>query len=430
MKKKKLTVITVSAAAVLVAGVCLWVGLRYLTDNRMPNFSKEYVLYVYPDMSAETALDSIAAGAGVIRPGSMDRCAGKEDLGGRICPGRYEIDPSMTSIYVVRMLCNGWQSPQKLTLSGTIRSKGKLASVIDRQMMVDSVTVDSLLNSNEFLQQFGFDSTNVFALFLPDTYYMYWTATPDEIFSRFRKEYDAFCRLLENGSILLVLYREQMPCEETAYGNTDWEAWKQLCAEHVTYCLRMDWENEENNEMETDKRMGFPFHNYCVTTAENKYRMEELIIHPRVQKDFYKNTPNMKLFTEALAKSSNPVCYNGDIFTVEDYIRFIQIHPEVECVMTGRGVLADPALARKIRGGAGADAGELRRFHDLLYAGYCREMSGDRTILFKMKELWTYLAPVFTNYKKYVKKIKKAEKCAVYEKIIEELFANEEISVS
>ena len=192
MKKKKLTVITVSAAAVLVAGVCLWIGLRYLTDNRMPNFSKEYVLYVYPDMSAETALDSIAAGAGVIRPGSMDRCAGKEDLGGRICPGRYEIDPSMTSIYVVRMLCNGWQSPQKLTLSGTIRSKGKLASVIDRQMMVDSVAVDSLLNSNEFLQQFGFDSTNVFALFLPDTYYMYWTATPDEIFSRFRKEYDAF----------------------------------------------------------------------------------------------------------------------------------------------------------------------------------------------------------------------------------------------
>lgn len=192
MKKKKLTVIAVSAAAVLVAGVCLWVGLRYLTDNRMPNFSKEYVLYVYPDMSAETALDSIAAGAGVIRPGSMSRCAGKENLGGRICPGRYEIDPSMTSIYVVRMLCNGWQSPQKLTLSGTIRSKGKLASVIDRQMMVDSVTVDSLLNSNEFLQQFGFDSTNVFALFLPDTYYMYWTATPDEIFSRFRKEYDAF----------------------------------------------------------------------------------------------------------------------------------------------------------------------------------------------------------------------------------------------
>ena len=47
-----------------------------------------------------------------------------------------------------------------------------------------------------------------------------------------------------------------------------------------------------------------------------------------------------------------------------------------------------------------------------------------------MKELWTYLAPRFTNYKKYAKKIKKAEKCAVYEKVVEELFENEEISAS
>ena len=162
----------------------------------------------------------------------------------------------------------------------------------------------------------------------------------------------------------------------------------------------------------------------------NKYPLEELIIHPRVQKDFYRNTPNIGVFTEARAKSRNPVCYNGDIFTAEDYDCFTKMQPDVDCIMTGRGVLTDPALGREIRGGAKADAAELRRFHDLLYAGYCEEMSGDRTILYKMKELWTYLAPVFTNYKKYAKKIKKAEKCAVYEKIIDDLFENEEISVS
>lgn len=162
----------------------------------------------------------------------------------------------------------------------------------------------------------------------------------------------------------------------------------------------------------------------------NKYPLEELIIHPRVQKDFYKNIPNIEVFAEAFEKSGNPVCYNGDIFTVEDYKRFTHMQPDVDCVMMGRGVLADPALARKIRGGTGTDAAELRRFHDLLFAGYCEEMSGDRTILYKMKEIWTYLAPVFTNYKKYAKKIKKAEKCAVYEKIVDELFEKEEISVS
>ena len=90
--------------------------------------------------------------------------------------------------------------------------------------------------------------------------------------------------------------------------------------------------------------------------------------------------------------------------------------------MAGRGVLADPALAREIRGGKRADKDELRRFHDLVYAGYCREMSGDRTVLYKMKEMWSYMAPLFSDYKKYAKKIKKCEKCAVYEQVIEEFF--------
>ena len=54
-------------------------------------------------------------------------------------------------------------------------------------------------------------------------------------------------------------------------------------------------------------------------------------------------------------------------------------------------------------------------------------MSGDRTILYKMKELWTYLAPLFSDSKKYAKKIKKAEKCIVYEQIIEDFFAETEV---
>lgn len=154
----------------------------------------------------------------------------------------------------------------------------------------------------------------------------------------------------------------------------------------------------------------------------NRYPLEELIIHPRVQKDFYKNTPNLEVFGEALLKSRASVCYNGDITSVLDYRKLKDRFPDLECIMTGRGVLADPSLARQLRGGRGLDKGELRRFHDIVYEGYCREMSGDRTILYKMKELWFYLAGVFSDSKKYAKKIKKAERCTVYEQIIEELF--------
>ena len=159
----------------------------------------------------------------------------------------------------------------------------------------------------------------------------------------------------------------------------------------------------------------------------NKYPIKELIIHPRTQKDFYKNTPHMDVFGEAVRTGKNKICYNGDVTVEEDVRNLSERFPEVESVMIGRGVLADPALARKIKGGNGADKEEMRRFHDMLYEAYCVEMSGERTVLYKMKELWFYLASSFTNSKPYAKKIKKAEKCVVYERIIEELFANEDL---
>jgi UPF0755 protein len=59
-------------------------------------------------------------------------------------------------------------------------------------MMVDSASVAEALDSVQFLAPYGFTPENVFAMILPDTYYMYWTASVKEIFDRLKKEYDAF----------------------------------------------------------------------------------------------------------------------------------------------------------------------------------------------------------------------------------------------
>lgn len=159
----------------------------------------------------------------------------------------------------------------------------------------------------------------------------------------------------------------------------------------------------------------------------NQYPMKELIIHPRVQKDFYKNKPNLDVFRMACAESKNPLCYNGDIFTMQDYERFTEMFPETDTLMMGRGLLMNPGLARTIRQGIPLDKETLRKFHDQLLEGYQSVLSGEKTILFKMKELWGFLAPAFTNYEKYAKKIKKAEKLKVYCAVVEVLFAEQEI---
>jgi UPF0755 protein len=192
MKMKSKILWPVLAVMAVLAGVAGFVGGRYYVDNRMPNFTKDYVLYVYPDMPVGQILDSLCIGAGAERPKSVERAFAKMEVESKVKPGRYVIEPSATSIYAARMLVFGWQTPQNLTLSGTIRNKGVLAKKISMQMMVDSASVADALYDEDFLAGYGFNSENVFAMVLPDTYQMYWTASVEEIFDRFKKEYDAF----------------------------------------------------------------------------------------------------------------------------------------------------------------------------------------------------------------------------------------------
>lgn len=146
----------------------------------------------------------------------------------------------------------------------------------------------------------------------------------------------------------------------------------------------------------------------------NQYPIAELIIHPRTRMDYYKNKPNWAAFSLAEKESKNPLCYNGDIFTKQDYERFVQRFPFVKAVMLGRGILANPGLIAEIHGKE-TDKKQLRVFHDYIYEGYQKLEMGDRSVLFKMKELWSYMIQSFENSEKVAKKIKKAGTRIEYE---------------
>lgn len=192
MKRSHKIIIWVSAVLAVLAGAAGYVLGMYYIDNKQSNFTKDYVLYVRPETTVSQIVDSLQAGAGTVRPRSIERCFKKMEVASNMKPGRYVIESSATSIYVARMLVFGWQTPQNLVLSGTMRSKGRIAKKISTQMMVDSASVAQALDSAEFLSGYGFTPENVFAMILPDTYQMYWTASVEEIFDRLKKEYDAF----------------------------------------------------------------------------------------------------------------------------------------------------------------------------------------------------------------------------------------------
>ena len=159
----------------------------------------------------------------------------------------------------------------------------------------------------------------------------------------------------------------------------------------------------------------------------NEYPISELIIHPRVRADFYKNKPIMEAYGYALTHSKAKVCYNGDIFRTEDYERLTEAFPKTEKVMLGRGMLCNPALLSMLRTGGEIHKETIKAFHDRLYRDYREMIPGDVNTLFKMKELWNYMQCLFENREKYIKKIRKAQRAAEYESAVRTLFAECEI---
>ena len=174
-----------------------------------------------------------------------------------------------------------------------------------------------------------------------------------------------------------------------------------------------------------------------------KYPMEELIIHPRLRTDYYKAPVRMDAFAKAVEQIKVPVCYNGEINSVEDAARIKEQFPQVDRIMIGRGVLRYPHLFLQIHDAqkksrengnqaaeknvvAGMSEEELknriRTFHDELLEDYRVIMSGDRNALFKMKEIWSYMGESFEGADKCLKKIKKANSITDYKIAVNELF--------
>lgn len=153
----------------------------------------------------------------------------------------------------------------------------------------------------------------------------------------------------------------------------------------------------------------------------NKYPMEELIIHPRVQKDGYGNVPRLELYELAEKQSVNPLCYNGDLYTREQIRNFAERFPGTERLMFGRGFLRDPGLLYNEEKDPKDIFEKFWAFHDLVYEGYQERNMGDRNVLFKMKELWSYQVYQFSEPERLFKTFKKVQDCNEYEQMIRNL---------
>ena len=152
-----------------------------------------------------------------------------------------------------------------------------------------------------------------------------------------------------------------------------------------------------------------------ILSIYNKYELKNLILHCRVQNEFYNGFPHNDVFEYALNNSKNSLIYNGNIFKVDDYYKDFQDKSNVKAIMIGRGLLRNPSLASEING-EGRDSKELLLgFLNDLCLDYKEAFSGDVPVLHKMKEIWGFMImdlddnPPFNIEKNAYKKLTKSK---------------------
>lgn len=185
---KKIIVVVFLFLAVVAAVVCR----RWYRDNRMPNFDGPASIYVYPSTTPEDVVAQIESQCNIISRESLLETFESKKVAENITPGFYVISPSNCSVYVARMLNNGWQSPVNLTLSGNLRIRSNIAAKIACQMMVDSAAVMKALCDADFLETLDCTPETVFTIMLPDTYEVYWSYSAEEILRKLKKASDDF----------------------------------------------------------------------------------------------------------------------------------------------------------------------------------------------------------------------------------------------
>lgn len=106
-------------------------------------------------------------------------------------PGKYKLDKGMSNRTLLNMLKAGNQEPVQLKFRN-VRKKHTLAGLVSRNLEADSVSISRLLDSAEYLNKYGFNVENVHAMFIPNSYEIYWNTSAEQFFERMYKEYTKF----------------------------------------------------------------------------------------------------------------------------------------------------------------------------------------------------------------------------------------------
>lgn len=188
MKKNRTKGYLYAAIAVFAAviGLTYYYLFASLSDSKSPQY-----IYIDGDDTLDsvvTKVRGVANGHGLAGFATLARHSGYAD---HVRTGRYAVAPGEGPFTVFRHMKNGVQSPVSLTIP-EVRTMDRMAAALGKKLMLDSAEVALAFADPDFLAKYDCDSATLPALFIPNTYEIYWNTTLDHLMERMQKEHNAF----------------------------------------------------------------------------------------------------------------------------------------------------------------------------------------------------------------------------------------------
>lgn len=181
--------IGITALSVIVLGVFIGV-YNFFKHNNVP-ISEEYYLYIHHNATYRDVLDSLQAHGCIVDSTFFNWLANRKEYPQNIKAGRYKVVPNMSINTLLNHLRSGNQDPMKVVI-GKFRSKEKMAQLLSRKLDFDSADFMKALTDSSLLDTMGLTQETALALFIPNTYEVYWNITPEEFLWRMYKEKESF----------------------------------------------------------------------------------------------------------------------------------------------------------------------------------------------------------------------------------------------
>lgn len=191
-KEVKKSTKIILAVLLLLLAVGGYFGLNiyktYLAGNVTGN---EKYIYIKTGSTYDEFLNNLASKEILKDLNTFKAAAGKMNLANALKPGRYAVKLGMNNRTLINKLKSGNQDAVNLKFQN-IRKKENFAAYLAKNMEADSLSFIKVLDSAALVEKHGFNTDNVYTMFIPNTYEMYWNSSPEEFFDKMLKQYNKF----------------------------------------------------------------------------------------------------------------------------------------------------------------------------------------------------------------------------------------------